>query len=406
MCGDDAMRRSWSGLVLVALSVWATPARAADAPKPVPPTEDITVIGKRAVTPDTSYWVEDAFAKYPLLGPNFAQGLIIWNHPEPWNGIGASFPPVRALEGMAALGWDVTRLQRNGRLSGGWEAKAARVNDALATAIATAKAEGYQRIVLAGQDVGGGLALEAGKTVDGLYGIIALAPNTGIFWGNGKLAPVSMPTDAAGQLMLNRTWDQLEHTHAQRLMVLFPAADEQVPHERGPTAREILTRRGDLPFLLVDETSEVRTTAGADTPAFDAYASCMDLFLSPDLSPRPGEFHCGADEVPTALAQMGVKPHGGESWFGYSTRGQTIYLELQADGRGPVTYGWGAGANGKTRPGFRNMDAKLSGETFTADLAPDQLLRGVRHGALFRLTVDLEDGTRAAVTLHRVAGNS
>jgi hypothetical protein len=397
---SHAPRRLFAALLTLALS---GPVLAAE---PAKPSEEITVIGKRVTTPNTSYWVEDAFAAYPLLGSNFAQGLIIWNHPEPWNGIGASFPPVRALEGMAALGWDVTRLQRNSRLSGGWEAKAARVNDALAVAIADAKAQGYQRIILAGQDVGGGLALESGKTIDEIYAVIALAPNTGIFWGNNKLAPVGMPTDAAGLVMATRTWDQLEHTHPQRLMVLFPAADEQVPHPRGQTAREILSRRGDLPFLLVDETSGVRTTEGADTPDFDAYASCLDLFLSPTLTPRPGEFHCGTDEIPTALTQMGVKPHGGETWFGYSTRGQTVYLELPPDGHGPVTYGWGAGANGKTKPAFVSLDAKFDGDTMTAALTPAQSLRGARHGAFYRLTVDQEDGTRTAVTLHRLPGNS
>ena len=101
-----------------------------------------------------------------------------------------------------------------------------------------------------------------------------------------------------------------------------------------------------------------------------------------------------------------MKPRGGEGWFGYSSRGQTIYLELPAKGQGALTYAWGAGANGKTRPGSKALEAKFSGETFTAELAPDQLLRGVRHGPLVRVTVDLEDGTRAEVTLHRVAGSS
>ena len=407
MSGDDAMRRSWSGLALVALSVWAAPARAAEPAKPAPPTEEITVTGKRpVVTPDTSYWTEDAYATYPLLGPNFAQGLIIWNHPESFDGTGAELPPIRVMEGLASLGWDITRLQRNSRLKPGWDNKMADVRASLAKALAAAKVEGYRHIILAGQQVGGGLALESGKEVDGIYAIVAFAPNTGIHWLGAPRHPSPIPTDNEAGSILSRTWDQLEHTHAQRLLVLFPDRDQEVPHERGPTARDILTKRGDLPFLLVDETSGVRATEGADTPDFNAYASCMDLFLSPDLAPRPGEFHCGTDEVPTALAQMGVKPRGGEGWFGYSSRGQTIYLELPADGRGPVTYGWGAGANGKTRPGFRNMDAKRSGETFTAELAPDQLLRGVRHGALFRLTVDLADGTRDAVTLHRVAGSS
>ena len=400
------MRPCWFLTVTATLMVWSAPLLAAPPSQTPPATEEITVTGKRVVTPDTSYWVEDGFATYPLLGANFAKGLIIWNHPELWNSSGATLPPIRAMEGMASLGWDVVRLQRNSRLVPQWENKAVRVNDALTQRIAAAKAEGYRRIILAGYEMGGAFALEAGKSIDGLYAIIAFAPNTGILWRGYPRAITDIPADDYAQMILAHTWDQLANLHAERLFVLFPDADEQVPHVRGPTARDILTKRGDLPFLLVDETSGVRTTAGAETPDFDAYATCMDLFLSPDLAPHPGEFHCGADEVPLALAQMGVKPHGGEGWFGYDTRGQTIYLELPPGGHGPITYAWGAGTNGKTKPGFKSLDAAFTGETFTAALAPDQAVRGVRHGPLLRLTIDLEDGTRAAVALHRLSGNS
>jgi len=401
------MRPSCPWLFAAVLTLSSAGAVAAEPKQAAPPTEEITVLGKRpTVTPSTSYWVEDAYTTFPLLGADFAQGLILWNHPQPWNNIGASFPPVRALEGLAALGWDIERIQRNSRLGEGWESKVANVRDQIQQQVDAAKVAGYTRVVLAGQEVGGGLALEAAKSVDGLYGIIAFAPNSGIFWGNGKLAPVSRPTDAAGQVMLTRTWDQLEHAKAERLMVLFPTTDEQVPHVRGPTARDILAKRNDLSFLLVDETAQVYTTEAADTPGFDPYATCLALYLSPTLAVHPGEFHCGTDELPAALAQMGVKPRGGEGWFGYSDRGQVVYVELSADGRGPLTYGWGAAANGKTRPGFKTLPVKLTDDTVTAELAPDQLLRAVRHGALLRMTIDLADGTRDAVMLHRVAGNS
>ena len=403
------MRPSWSWIPIALLTAWAGPLSAAEATKAAPATEEITVLGKRVVepiTPTTSYWVEDAFSDYPLLGANFAKGLIIWNHPFPWNHAGPMVPPIRAMEGMAALGWDIIRLQRNSRIESAWDTETARVHEQLVAQIEAAKTNGYKRVILAGQEVGGGISLEAGKTIDGLYAIVAFAPNTGIHWLGAPRMLTDQPTDSRSPIILAHTWDQLEHLHAGRLFVLFPTDDEQVPHVRGPTARDILAKRGDLPFLLVDETSQVRGTTGADKPDFDSYASCLDLFLSPDLTPHPGEFHCGADEIPLALAQMGIKPHGGESWFGYRTRGQTIYLELPADGRGPVVYGWGVGANGKAKAGVRTLDAKFTGESFTADLTADQVIHGVRHGTLFRLTIDLEDGTRAAVALHRLSGNS
>jgi hypothetical protein len=405
------MRALSSPWLLVLLLTAATyPALAAEPTKPAPPTEEITVIGRRPVapvTPNTSYWVEDGFTTYPLLGPNFAKGLIIWNHQESFDGTGSELPPIKVMEGLAGLGWDIVRLQRNSRLKTGFENKMADVRDALAKQLASAKIEGYQRVILAGQQVGGALALEAGKEVEGIYAIVAFAPNPGILWMGNKRdrSPMPIPTDEWAGMELERTWDQLSHTRAGRLFILFPGDDEEVPHERGPTTREILSHR-DMPFLLVDETSGVRTTHGADTPDFSAYASCMDLFLSPELTPHPGEFHCGADEIPAALAQMGVKPGRGETWFGYSSRGQAIYLELPADGRGSILYGWGVGANAKIRAGVKALEAKFEGETFTANLTPDQVIHGVRHDPLYRLTIDQEDGTRASVALHRLAGNS
>jgi hypothetical protein len=403
----------WAVLVSTLLIACTLPARAAEPA----PNESITVVGQRPapVAPTTSYWVEDAYTDYPLLGPTFAQGLVIWNHADYYNNLGPAVPPIRAMEGMAELGWDIVRLQRNSRLVGRradtWNVVLEDVKENLQTQIDNARVQGYTRIIVAGQEIGGGLALEAAKFVDGLYGVIAFAPNTGIEWcgrsSHGKLTcPDDQPLDFNAEIILQQTWEQLRLAHPARLFVLFPKDDAEVPHLRGPTAHDILGQRTDLSFLLVDETGGVSTNTGADKPEFDAYASCMNLFLRPDFAPKPGEFHCNADEVPAALAEMGVKSHGGEAWFGYSTRGQTIYLELPASGRGPALYGWGSGANGKTRPGTRAIEVKPAGDVFTASLSPDQTIRGVRIGTQLRVTIDQDDGTRIAVAMHRLPGNS
>jgi len=402
--------------VLVLLALWAVPAAAQQAQKTAP-VEDITVLGQRPapVTPATSYWVEDAYTDYPLLGPTFAQGLVIWNHADYYNNLGPAVPPIRAMEGMAELGWDIVRLQRNSRNVGNradaWGLEVQDVKDNLQKQIDNAQVQGYTRIILAGQAMGGGLALEAAKSVDGLYGVIAFAPNTGVEWcgrtAHNKLTcPVDQPLDFNSQIILEKTWDQMQHTHPARLFVLFPKDDAEVPHLRGPTAHDILSQRTDLSFLLVGEDGGVYGNTGADTPQFDAYASCMNLFLSPALTPKPGEFRCNGDEIPTALAEMGVKPHGGETWFGYSNRGQTLYLELPAGGRGTAVYGWGSGANGKTRPGFRTVEMKGTGAVFTAPLGADLLLRGVRVGPQLRITIDQDDGSRIAAAMHRLGGSS
>jgi len=351
--------------------------------------EDIVVTGQRPAAANANVWFEDGFAQFPALGPQFAKGLVIWNHPAAASGQGVSVATVPAIGGMAALGWDVIRLQRNPRLPPAWENRLVEVRETLTQEVAQARAAGYTRIILAGQGFGGGLALEAAKTIDGLYGVIAFAPNTG-----------------DGLASLNRTYSQLREAKAQRVVVLFPANDAEVPAPRGTAARDLLNARAGLPFLLVDEESGVRGNAGADSMAFGVYATCMDYFLAPDAAPHAGEFHCGVDELPAALARMGAKPHGGEAWFGYSTRGLETYVELPTVAGAPILYGCGYGADGLGKPAVKSYQTKKSGAGFTFDLNQDLTVRGLKGENELRLTVDLPDGTRSAVVMHRLSGSS
>lgn len=367
-------------------------------------TETITVRGKRPSS--TPIWLEQAYDDYPDLGPEFAKGLVIWNHPIDWTGRGPDVPPIRAIEGMAALGWDVVRLQRNSRLAEAaqWQSQIRPLVDALSQEVAEAKAKGYKRVVIAGQGFGGGIAIESALTIKDLYGVIAFAPNTGV--GRGRVENGTATSDISGELVYtNQRWttSRLQTIVPVRLFVLFPEADEQMlGNDRGADARKILAARGDIPFVLIDENNGIRTNTGADTKRFDPFATCMDYFLEPDRTPSAGEYHCGADETKAALAQMGVKPGagGGQAWFGYSTRGQETYLELLSGGK--IIYGWGHGPLGKTTPGVKTFDAKHEGATFTFTLPDALMVRGVHRDDQMRITIDLADHTRAAVDMHQI----
>jgi len=43
--------------------------------------EDIIVTGHRPPAPGANVWFEGGFPEFPPLGPQFAKGLVIWNHP-------------------------------------------------------------------------------------------------------------------------------------------------------------------------------------------------------------------------------------------------------------------------------------------------------------------------------------
>ena len=55
---------------------------------------------------------------------------------------------------------------------------------------------------------------------------------------------------------------------------------------------------------------------------------------------------------------------------------------------------------------MKSYEPKPTGIGFTFDLNKDLTVRGLKQDNELRLTVDLPDGTRSAVTLHRLAGNS
>jgi hypothetical protein len=393
------MVRFGGGLVVcLMLFVTLSPALAAS------PAETITVRGKRPAS--TPLWFEEAYDDYPSLGPEFAKGLVIWNHPIDSTGLGPDVPPIRGIQGMAALGWDVVRLQRNPRIAEAsqWQIMIKPLIEALAEEVGDAKSRGYKRVIVAGQGFGGGIAIESALTIKGLYGVVAFAPNTGV--ARAKSDRGSTTNDIAADLVpsnLSWTTSRLHAIAPLRLFLVFPDADEQMfNNDRGADARALLAARGDMPFVVVDENNGIRGNTGADAKRFDPFATCLDYFLEPDRTPHNGEYHCGADETPAALAEMGVKPgaNGGQAWFGYSTRGQETYLELLAGGR--IVYGWGHGPLGQTVPGVKIYDAKLEGSTFSFTLPDFLMVRGVRRDGEIRATIELPDRTRAAVDMHPI----
>ena len=379
-------------LLLVSI---VSPAFAAD------PVETITVHGRRPTS--TPLWFEEAYDDYPSLGPEFAKGLVIWNHPIDSTGLGPDVPPTRAIEGMAALGWDVIRLQRNPRINEAaqWQLMIQPLIEALTEEVADARSRGYKRIIVAGQGFGGGIAIESALTIKGLYGAIGFAPNTGV--ARAKSDQGNRGSDIAADLVssnLRWTTSRLQAIQPIRLFLVFPEADEQMfGNERGADARKLLAARGDVPFALIDENHGIRGHTGADTKRFDPYATCMDYFFEPDLPPHPGEYHCGADETPAALAQMGIKPGaaGGKAWFGYSSRGQETYLEILPGGR--FLYGWGHGPLGKTLPGVKTYEATFAGNALSFALPEFLMVRGVHRGDDLRVTIELPDRTRALVEM-------
>jgi dienelactone hydrolase len=368
--------------VLAALAYRAVPAQAMDA-----------------------YWTEPAYAAYPAKGPEKALGLVIWNHGVDGQLPQFQGPPIPAMEGLAARGWDVIKLNRNPVWENSWSNAGQRHVARVAEEVAAARRRGYRRIVVAGQSYGGAIALSAAGAIDGLWAVIATAPGTG-----QEIRSDRTIGDKWGQAIAQQTYEQLHEIGRTRLVVVFPAEDEFVGIERGAEARTILGEKA-LPFLLVDETAPLRGDHAAFGDAFNPSAACIGYFLDPASSVANGEFRCGHDEFAAArrtiqTAKPDALTGNGARWFGYFPKtGQEIALTVPRDGGAAplVEYAWGKGVLGKFRAGATTLPAERSGGALYLRLANGALVEAdPAAGGAMRLTFSRSGEAPLVTTLQPV----
>jgi len=126
------------------------------------------------------YEVVQGFDDLPPKGPGTALGIVIWNHGLSGNNDQARFPPPNYVRSLHAAGWDVVRIKRDGLSEGGgWTTGGLRHVARTVEEVQRAKAQGYARVILAGQSYGGSITLEAARRVE-VYAIVPSAPGTGV----------------------------------------------------------------------------------------------------------------------------------------------------------------------------------------------------------------------------------
>jgi pimeloyl-ACP methyl ester carboxylesterase len=225
------------------------------------------------------YWIERAFCDLEMAGPDRANGIIIWNH-----GISGTNPSWRApappaFRLLQARGWDVIMLKRHHlaeTMPGG------PLNRSVERTLQEAAAQrqfGYRKVVLAGQSFGGYVTLEAIDTSQDVFAAIALAPGV-------------RPSVAAGRFDATTVEQILQHASVGRLALVFPKNDALFgDNARGERAQPILARR-ELPYLMIDETSEITGHGGGASGRFALrYGLCLAEFLAAPTLPA-GRFSC------------------------------------------------------------------------------------------------------------------
>jgi len=108
------------------------------------------------------YAIHEGMNDLPNRGAGAALGVLIWNHGVSGNREQSHVPPPYVATLMRA-GWDVRRIARDALNESNWSAAGQRHVARTLEEIAKAKADGYKRVVLAGQSYGGAITLEAGR---------------------------------------------------------------------------------------------------------------------------------------------------------------------------------------------------------------------------------------------------
>ncbi len=184
-------------------------------------------VGAQPYTPPpsdfTKFWEEPAFSRYKPRGPAQARGLILYSHGER----GANIPswdavPEAYLQDFAEAGWDIVKINRNHLHRIPQETTA---NYVVERAV-RARADGYRRVVAAGQSYGGAVAVVAGAKSDAIWGVISTAPG---FASEGCGATAWSGSQRHSETSLERVAEELGRPKARKIILSMAADDECYP---------------------------------------------------------------------------------------------------------------------------------------------------------------------------------
>lgn len=224
------------------------------------------------------------FAERGARGPALAKGVIVWNHGLALVAETPSGPPPY-VERLQSAGWDVVRLERR------WAGDTYEVSTTALIALARQlRADGYRRVVAAGQSFGAWISIAAAGREAGLFeAIVAAAPAR--YGAEGISATWHGNADGlyalAGALRLTRV-----------LLFLFEG-DPYDPGGRGAKLEAIFDRQHTA-HAIVDRPAGFSGHDAAFGEAFAAaFGPCIAAFI--DASPAQGAARCRVDSARQAV---------------------------------------------------------------------------------------------------------
>lgn len=282
-----------------------------------------------------------------LLGPERAEGVVVWNHGRSLDIEDYKAPTPPYLRVLRDSGWDVMRFDR---LRDGDTLSAS--SRRLTEIASDLKRRGYHRVVLAGQSFGAFLALMAADDSDDVDAVVATAPAA---FGDFQEYYDTWHLNAT------RLYPLLERLRRTRVMLFFFHGDDFDPGGRGVESRSILSERG-LGFAVVDQPAYLSGHWISSSGAFlRRFGNCIRDFADNDS--LHGEFSCkpvwgeapsaelrvpteilhpsteapkltallGAS-APTIAADRGGKigPTADDAWYGFYPNGREVLISIEA----------------------------------------------------------------------------
>lgn len=313
-----------------------------------------------AVTARAEPTMLPAWPERPLLGPGTAKGAVIWSHGLARLAEASGSPNPVYIEALVKAGWDVYRVNRK------WsEDRVYESAPVLATRAEQLRAEGYNRIVLAGQSFGGWLSFAAAARSAKVDAIVATAP----------AAHGQRGESATWELNATNLYELLGAMNRARVMLFLFAGDPYDPGGRGKRAAAILKERG-FEHVIVDAPEGFHGHGVADSAGFARrFGACIASFIAGDSATS----ECA--EPPVRLAELGIplpkgfsvaKPgagvpatlkHYAGTWYGYYGNGRELVFaptSFSADGVRAV-YSYGRTAASVTAVGTTHRSGNING---------------------------------------------
>lgn len=252
-----------------------------------------------------AYWTVPGFKQHPLAGPERAKGILFWSHGVKRKEVQWDRPPAPFVRRFARAGWDVVKVNRNNLHECRWTCSGVKHVRDLAARARKARADGYRRVVLAGQSYGGAISLEVAAEEGLADAVVAAAPNHGSDSCGGGSGMHRIADTLTSDLV-----ETIRAARVPRIVLTMADGDDCMGFNKPSGAIRAALMKIPARFLFLDDTMPVRGHGAAGTVQFDRwFGDCVLKYVDAAAPPDAKESGCAAPSpLPRYAFKAGFSP--------------------------------------------------------------------------------------------------